>query len=109
MSIIKINELSKSYGELRAVDGISFEVREGELFAFLGVNGVGKSTTINIMCGQLEKDGGEVEIDGYTLENGAVHIKERLGDIKRHFDHAGCCGKDGCDCKVEEKIVIEEE
>ncbi len=35
-------------------------------------------------------------------------IKERLGDIKRHFDNAGCCGKEGCDCKVEEKIVIEE-
>ena len=81
MSIIKIKNLSKSFGELRAVDGISFEVREGELFAFLGVNGAGKSTTINIMCGQLEKDGGEVEIDGYTLENGAVHIKERLGVV----------------------------
>ena len=35
-------------------------------------------------------------------------IKEKLGDMKRHFDNAGCCGKDGCDCKVEEKIVIEE-
>ena len=36
-------------------------------------------------------------------------IKERLGDIKRHFDHAGCCGKEGCDCKVEEKVVVEDE
>jgi multidrug/hemolysin transport system ATP-binding protein len=81
MSIIKIKDLSKSFGELRAVDGISFEVRRGELFAFLGVNGAGKSTTINIMCGQLEKDSGEVEIDGYTLGGGTGQIKERLGVV----------------------------
>ena len=81
MSIIKIKELSKSFGEIRAGDGRSFEVRRGELFAFLGVNGAGKSTTINIMSGQLEKDGGEVEIDGYTLGGGSVQIKERLGVV----------------------------
>jgi multidrug/hemolysin transport system ATP-binding protein len=81
MSIIKINELSKSYGELRAVDGISFEVREGELFAFLGVNGAGKSTTINIMCGQLKRDGGEVEIDGLSIDGELSDIKSKLGVV----------------------------
>ena len=81
MSIIKINELSKSYGELRAVDGISFEVREGELFAFLGVNGAGKSTTINIMCGQLKRDGGEVEIDGLSIDGELSGIKSKLGVV----------------------------
>lgn len=81
MSIINIKELSKSFGEVRALDGISFEVREGELFAFLGVNGAGKSTAINIICGQLERDGGEVEIDGQRLGGASEQIKEKLGVV----------------------------
>lgn len=81
MSIINITELSKSFGEVRALDGISFEVREGELFAFLGVNGAGKSTAINIICGQLERDGGEVEIDGQRLGGASEQIKEKLGVV----------------------------
>ena len=55
-NIIEIHGLTKRFGELCAVDDLSFVVKEGELFAFLGVNGAGKSTTINIMCGQLSKD-----------------------------------------------------
>ena len=81
MSIIKIEGLKKSFGEVRAVDGISFEVREGELFAFLGVNGAGKSTTINIMCGQLAKDSGTVEIDGHSLDTDHASIKGSLGVV----------------------------
>ena len=64
--IIRIDHLSKRFGEVQAVQDLSFRVKEGELFAFLGVNGAGKSTTINILCGQLAKDGGSVEIDGRT-------------------------------------------
>ena len=60
--IIKIDRLSKSFGDVKAVQELSFQVREGELFAFLGVNGAGKSTTINILCGQLAKDGGSVSV-----------------------------------------------
>lgn len=52
-NIIEISHLSKRFGDVQAVDDLSFRVREGELFAFLGVNGAGKSTSINIMCGQL--------------------------------------------------------
>ena len=48
--IIKIENLSKSYGQVKAVQNLSFKVKEGELFAFLGVNGAGKSTTISVMC-----------------------------------------------------------
>ena len=67
-SIIEIQHLNKSYGPVRAVRDLSFQVREGELFAFLGINGAGKSTTINIMCGQLAKDAGSVHIGGIDLD-----------------------------------------
>lgn len=79
--IIKIDHLSKSFGEVKAVQDISFRVKEGELFAFLGVNGAGKSTTINIMCGQLSKDGGNIEIDGQDLDKNINNIKKGLGVV----------------------------
>ena len=67
--IIEIKDLHKSFGANKAVDGISFSVRKGELFAFLGVNGAGKSTTINILVGVLRKDSGECLVDGIPVEN----------------------------------------
>lgn len=79
--IIRIEHLSKSFGEVKAVQDLSFRVKEGELFAFLGINGAGKSTTINIMCGQLGKDGGSVEIDGADLDHNLDHIKRELGVV----------------------------
>lgn len=79
--IIKIEGLCKSYGALKAVADLSFKVKEGELFAFLGVNGAGKSTTINIMCGQLPKDSGSVTIDGHSLENDVDIIKSKIGVV----------------------------
>ena len=80
-NIIEINHLSKSFGEVKAVQDLSFRVKEGELFAFLGVNGAGKSTTINIMCAQLAKDNGEIIIDGYDLDKDADGIKRELGVV----------------------------
>ncbi len=80
-NIIEIEGLNKSFGELRAVNDLSFRVKEGELFAFLGVNGAGKSTTINIMCAQLAKDGGRVVIDGSDLDRDAGSIKRGLGVV----------------------------
>ena len=80
-SIIEINNLSKSFGQVKAVQDISFKVKEGELFAFLGINGAGKSTTINIMCGQLQKDGGTVIIDGCDLDKQTDTIKSKLGVV----------------------------
>ena len=55
-NIIEINNLYKSYNDVHAVNNLSFRVKKGELFAFLGVNGAGKSTTISIMCGTLTKE-----------------------------------------------------
>lgn len=66
-NIIEINNLYKSYNDVHAVNNLSFRVKKGELFAFLGVNGAGKSTTISIMCGTLTKDSGEVLINGKIL------------------------------------------
>ncbi len=79
--IIRIDELCKSFGEVKAVQNLSFEVRRGELFAFLGVNGAGKSTTISIMCGQLQKDSGKVVIDGCDLDENLDTVKRELGVV----------------------------
>ena len=80
-SIIKIDNLNKSFGDIRAVQDLSFRVRQGELFAFLGVNGAGKSTTINIMCGQLAEDSGSIIIGGKNLEKERDSIKRELGVV----------------------------
>lgn len=80
-NIIKIENLSKSFGDVKAVRNLSFCVKEGETFAFLGVNGAGKSTTINIICGQLYKDGGKVFINGNDLDEGTESIKKDLGVV----------------------------
>ena len=80
-NIIVIKELNKSFGEIKAVQDLSFCVKEGELFAFLGVNGAGKSTTIHILCGQLEKDGGTVTVDGADLDKDPVGVKRQLGVV----------------------------
>ena len=68
-------------GEVKAVQDLSFRVKEGELFAFLGINGAGKSTTINIMCGQLSKDSGSVLIDGHDLDKDINVVKSELGVV----------------------------
>ena len=86
--IIQIDRLNKSFGDVKAVQDLSFGVREGELFAFLGVNGAGKSTTINIMCGQLSKDSGSVIIDGHDLGKlGVVFQNSALDSALSVYDN----------------------
>lgn len=80
-NIIEINHLNKSFGEIKAIQDLSFCVKEGELFAFLGINGAGKSTTINIICGQLLKDSGHIVIDEQDLDKNADTIKSELGVV----------------------------
>ena len=79
--IIEIENLQKSFKEVKAVDGVSFKVKEGELFAFLGINGAGKSTTINIISGTLKKDGGSVKVCGYDIDENADEIKGKIGIV----------------------------
>ena len=80
-TIIEIKNLSKAFGEVKAVRDLSFCVKRGELFAFLGVNGAGKSTTISIMCGSLKKDGGSVTICGRQSGEGNGEIAAKLGVV----------------------------
>ncbi|MBR4288241.1 MAG: ATP-binding cassette domain-containing protein [Clostridia bacterium] len=79
--MIEITDLEKSFGEVKAVQGISFQVKKGSLFAFLGVNGAGKSTTIHILCGQLPKDGGTVLVDGKNIETHLDEVKSIIGVV----------------------------
>ncbi len=75
-NIIEIVNLKKYFGNIKAVDDISFTVKEGQLFAFLGLNGAGKSTTINILVGVQQKDSGECFINGKSIENIASILPE---------------------------------
>ena len=79
--IIEIRNLNKSFKEVRAVQDLSFSVRRGELFAFLGVNGAGKSTTISIMCGKIAKDSGSVTINGADADSAPAAVKSSLGVV----------------------------
>lgn len=82
-SIIQIRNLTKKYNgsNVKAVDGISFDVKEGELFAFLGVNGAGKSTTINILCTLLSMTDGEVSVCGYDIKKDVDKVKQNIGVV----------------------------
>ena len=79
--MIEIKNLVKNYGDIVAVNDLSFKVNKGELFAFLGVNGAGKSTTINIICGLLEKTSGEIYFNGQLTKPNDNFIKEKIGIV----------------------------
>ena len=80
-TILDVKDLDKSFGDVHAVNSISFKVKKGELFAFLGVNGAGKSTTISIICGLLKKDKGTVLVDGSDIDHGLDKISKTLGVV----------------------------
>ena len=80
-NIIKIENLNKSYGNIKAVNNLSFQVKEGELFSFLGINGAGKSTTINMICGELKKDSGEIFICDKSIDGNDKYIKQKIGVV----------------------------
>lgn len=79
--MIKITHLKKSFGDVKAVNDLNFQVKKGEFFAFLGVNGAGKSTTISIICGQLRKDSGTVQIQGTDLDKIGRKVGTMLGVV----------------------------
>ncbi len=87
--IIQVNRLERRFGDFRAVKGISFSVRRGEIFGLLGANGAGKSTTFRILCGLLPASGGEVAVAGYDLRRAGAAARRRLGYMAQRFSLYG--------------------
>ena len=85
MSLVKINNLVKRYNQVIAVDNLSLDIAEGEIFGFLGPNGAGKSTTINAICGLVKPTQGEILIDGLIIKNEPLKVKERLGLVPQEI------------------------
>ena len=80
-NVIEISGLNKWFNDVHAVKDLSFNVKKGEFFAFLGVNGAGKSTTISIICNTLKKDGGKVYVSGIDIDTESDDIKRSLGVV----------------------------
>jgi len=79
MPIIKVDNISKSYGDFQALKDISFEVEEGEVFGFLGPNGAGKTTTINILCTLIRPTSGKASVAGYDLIKNMNQVRRSIG------------------------------
>ena len=92
--ILEVRHLVKRFGDVTAVDDLSFRVREGELFAFLGVNGAGKSTTIHILCGQLARDGGSV-ISAVAVSQTAPVCRDETAPSPENGSATGSIGSSG--------------
>ncbi len=83
--MLKIENLVKNYGKCRALNGLSMEVKKGELFGFIGPNGAGKTTTIKIMAGLLRADSGHVYLDGKDALKDADKLKQKIGYVPDNF------------------------
>jgi ABC-type multidrug transport system ATPase subunit len=81
MSVIHVNNVSKHFGALKAVDGLSFEVQEGQVFGFLGQNGSGKSTTIRMLLSLIHPTSGNIEIFGHSIQDNRNEVLEEIGAI----------------------------
>lgn len=79
--ILRLTNVSKSFGTLKAVNNISFKVKKGEMFAYLGINGAGKSTTISMICGTLKKDSGNILVCGQDINKNSNYIKNKIGVV----------------------------
>ena len=95
MNAITVEGLTKSYGRTKAVDGLSFHVKRGELFAFLGANGAGKSTAISIISGTLSADGGRVLVNGTDVNGDNGRVKREIGAVfQTSALDLSLCGRD---------------
>jgi len=86
---IKIEQLYKSYGDIKAVNGIDLEVNEGEMFGLVGPDGAGKTTTIRILCGLLKVDSGSVEVLGSELKKNKKEVQNQIGYLSQKFSLYG--------------------
>jgi len=85
MNSISVNNLTKTFGKFTAVDGISFNVKKGEIFGFLGANGAGKTTTIRMLCGILTPTSGDALVAGYSIMKETNKAKSRIGYMSQRF------------------------
>ncbi len=85
MNSIEVKDLSKKFGSFTSVDDVSFEVKEGEVFGFLGANGAGKSTTIKMLCGILEPSSGDAKVGGFSIKNEPDKVKQNIGYMSQKF------------------------
>ncbi|MDR2979420.1 MAG: ABC transporter ATP-binding protein [Bacteroidales bacterium] len=85
MNNIDVHELTKKFGDFIAVDHITFQVKKGEIFGFLGANGAGKTTAMKMMCGLLRPSSGIATIAGYDLKTQSKQIKKRIGYMSQKF------------------------
>ncbi len=88
-TVIKINELKKSYGSILAVDGVSYEVNKGEMFGLVGPDGAGKTSTMRMLVGLLNPDSGNAEVLGYDLMTQKNLIKDEIGYLSQRFSLYG--------------------
>jgi ABC-2 type transport system ATP-binding protein len=79
MSLVHLHEVAKSFGKVRAVDGVSFSIDRGEVVGFLGPNGAGKTTTMRLITRALEPDSGTIEIDGRSVDDDPAEARRRIG------------------------------
>lgn len=84
-SIIQVRELTKRFGDFAAVDAISFEVKQGEIFGFLGANGAGKTTAMRMLTGLNRPTSGEAYVAGYDVYRQAEQIKQNIGYMSQKF------------------------
>ncbi|MFC2139351.1 ATP-binding cassette domain-containing protein, partial [Bacteroidota bacterium] len=87
--IIKISQLEKNFGDLTAVNGISFDVKKGEMFGLVGPDGAGKTSTIRILCGLSNASGGDVKILDYDIRKEKKLIQRRIGYLSQRFSLYG--------------------
>ncbi len=85
MNSIEVNNLTKKFGGFTAVDEISFNVKKGEIFGFLGANGAGKSTTIRMLCGILEPTSGDALVGGFSVMKQPDKVKRNIGYMSQRF------------------------
>ena len=85
MNSIEVFNLTKTFGKFTSVNNISFEVKEGEVFGFLGSNGAGKSTTIKMLCGILEPTSGDATVGGYSIAGDPDGVKRNIGYMSQKF------------------------
>ena len=85
MFSIEVNNLNKTFGKFVAVNNISFKVKEGEIFGFLGANGAGKSTTIKMLCGLLEPTSGDALVGGFSIKSQSDFVKKNIGYMSQRF------------------------